>query len=38
MSVSIKTSEEIDKMRIAGRLASELLDFITPCSMSCRRR
>ena len=30
MSVSIKTSEEIDKMRVAGRLASELLDFITP--------
>ena len=30
MSVSIKTAEEIDKMRIAGRLASELLDFITP--------
>jgi methionyl aminopeptidase len=30
MSVSIKTAEEIDKMRIAGKLASELLDFITP--------
>ena len=28
MSVSIKTAEEIDKMRVAGRLASELLDFI----------
>jgi methionyl aminopeptidase len=30
MSVSIKTAEEIDRMRVAGRLASELLDFITP--------
>ena len=30
MSVSIKTAEEIEKMRVAGRLASELLDFITP--------
>ena len=30
MSVSIKTAEEIDRMRVAGRLASELLDFIAP--------
>ena len=30
MSVSIKTPEEIDRMRTAGRLASEVLDFITP--------
>ena len=30
MSVSIKTPEEIDRMRVAGRLASEVLDFITP--------
>src|SRR5438132_12637345 len=30
MSVSIKTAEEIAKMRIAGRLASELLDYLTP--------
>jgi methionyl aminopeptidase len=30
MSVVIKTPEEIEKMRIAGRLASEVLDFITP--------
>ncbi len=30
MSISIKTSEDIEKMRIAGRLASEVLDFITP--------
>ncbi|MFT5260725.1 MAG: methionyl aminopeptidase, partial [Gammaproteobacteria bacterium] len=26
----IKTTEEIAKMRVAGRLASEVLDFITP--------
>ncbi len=30
MSVSIKTPEEIDKMRIAGRLAGEVLDYIAP--------
>ncbi|SDX88810.1 type I methionyl aminopeptidase [Nitrosomonas sp. Nm33] len=30
MTVHIKTSEEIEKMRIAGRLASEVLDYITP--------
>jgi len=30
MSVSIKTPQEIEKMRIACRLASEVLDFITP--------
>jgi len=30
MSVVIKTPEEIEKMRLAGRLASEVLDFITP--------
>lgn len=29
MAVSIKTPEEITKMRIAGRLASEVLDYIT---------
>ena len=28
MSVSIKTAKEIEKMRIAGRLASEVLDLI----------
>ena len=28
MAVSIKTPEEIDKMRIAGRLAAEALDMI----------
>src|SRR5256886_11203752 len=30
MSVSLKSSEEIEKRRVAGRLASEVLDYITP--------
>ncbi len=30
MSISLKIPEDIEKMRIAGRLASEVLDFITP--------
>ncbi|NCW26667.1 MAG: M24 family metallopeptidase, partial [Betaproteobacteria bacterium] len=30
MAVVIKTAEEIEGMREAGRLASEVLDFITP--------
>jgi len=30
MSVSIKTPEEIEKMRIAGRLAAEVLEMIEP--------
>jgi methionyl aminopeptidase len=30
MSVQIKTPEDIEKMRLAGRLASEVLDFIGP--------
>ncbi|MER2538173.1 MAG: type I methionyl aminopeptidase, partial [Azonexus sp.] len=30
MGISIKTPEEIEKMRVAGRLASELLDYIEP--------
>ena len=30
MAVVLKTSEEIERMRVAGRLASEVLDFITP--------
>jgi methionyl aminopeptidase len=29
MSVTLKTPEEIDKMRVAGRLAGEVLDYIT---------
>ena len=28
MGVSIKSSEEIDKMRVAGRLASDVLHMI----------
>ena len=30
MSVTVKTPEEIEKMRVAGRLAAEVLDMITP--------
>ncbi len=30
MSVTIKSAEEIEKMRVAGRLAAEVLDFIEP--------
>ena len=30
MKVSIKTPQEIEKMRIAGRLGSEVLDYIIP--------
>jgi methionyl aminopeptidase len=30
MGIVIKTAEEIEKMRIAGRLGGEVLDFITP--------
>jgi methionyl aminopeptidase len=30
MSIAIKTPEQIDKMRVAGRLAAEVLDFIEP--------
>jgi len=30
MAVKIKNPEEIEKMRVAGKLASEVLDFITP--------
>lgn len=30
MSITIKTAEEIEKMRVAGRLAAELLDYIQP--------
>lgn len=30
MSVTIKSSEDIEKMRVAGRLAAEVLDFIEP--------
>jgi methionyl aminopeptidase len=30
MAVTLKTREEIERMRVAGRLASEVLDYITP--------
>ena len=30
MSVSLKSPDDIEKMRVAGRLASELLDYLTP--------
>ncbi len=30
MAVNLKTPEEIDRMRVAGRLAAEVLDFIGP--------
>lgn len=30
MTIELKSTEDIEKMRIAGRLASEVLDFITP--------
>ena len=30
MSVTIKTPEEIEKMRVAGRLAAEVLEMIGP--------
>src|SRR5262249_12002393 len=30
MSVAVKTAEELTKMRVAGRLAAEVLDYITP--------
>ena len=30
MAISIKTLEEIDKMRVAGKLGAEVLDFIQP--------
>ena len=30
MSITIKTADEIDKMRIAGRLAAEVLEMVAP--------
>jgi methionyl aminopeptidase len=30
MTVALKTADELERMRVAGRLASEVLDFITP--------
>lgn len=33
MAISIKNQQDIEKMRVAGKLASEVLDFITPYVM-----
>ena len=30
MPVVLKTSDDLERMRVAGRLASEVLDFIAP--------
>ena len=30
MAITIKSAEDIEKMRVAGRLAAEVLDYITP--------
>jgi methionyl aminopeptidase len=30
MSITLKSPEDIERMRVAGRLASEVLDYITP--------
>ena len=30
MKINLKTSKEISKMRVAGQLAAEVLDMITP--------
>lgn len=30
MAITLKTPEDIEKMRVAGRLAAEVLDYITP--------
>jgi methionyl aminopeptidase len=30
MTIQIKTPEDIEGMRLAGRLGSEVLDYITP--------
>ena len=30
MSSSLKTVDDVEKMRIAGRFAAEVLDYITP--------
>ncbi len=38
MSVNLKTPQEIEMMRIAGRLASEVLDIVTPRQARCHHR
>ena len=30
MAIDIKSADEIEKMRIAGRLAADVIDMITP--------
>ena len=30
MPINLKTAEEIERMRLAGRLAGEVLDFVAP--------
>ncbi|MBT7409572.1 MAG: type I methionyl aminopeptidase, partial [Methylococcales bacterium] len=30
MNITIKTPEEVEKMRVAGKLAAEVLEFIEP--------
>src|SRR5512141_1125651 len=30
MSVNLKSADDIEKMRVAGRLAADVLDYITP--------
>ncbi|HEY5850847.1 MAG TPA: type I methionyl aminopeptidase, partial [Lysobacter sp.] len=30
MAITIKTPEEIEKMRVAGRLAAEVLQIVAP--------
>ena len=30
MTISIKSAAEVERMRVAGRLASEVLDMLTP--------
>ena len=30
MAISVKSAQDIEKMRVAGRLAAEVLDYITP--------
>ena len=30
MAIHLKTAEEIERMRVAGRLAGEVLDFVAP--------
>ena len=30
MAVVLKSAEELERMRVAGRLAAEVLDFVAP--------